>query len=630
MNLQNKTIVVTGVASGIGAEVARLARFHGAKVIGVDRAPVQMTLHGFHQADLGAPVSIDALVKALPDHIDALANIAGVPGTAPPEVVARVNYLGLRHLTQGLLPRIVSGGSIINVASILGAEWPQRLDLHKQLAATDSFESGSAWLAAHPVPHDTCYQYFKEALIVWTLLQSWPWFADHGVRVNNVSPGPVFTPILGDFAAMLGEERVKADAKQAQRAWAATSPRERAAVFYRAAQAMQARGAQATLLIARETGGILPKAQREVDESVVFYQQAAGMPLQASGQMLPTSSGQLSLARRLPLGLIGVISPFNFPLILSLRSVAPAQAMGNAVILKPDPRTPYTGGVIIAQVLEEAGLPKGLLHVLHGDAQIGRALVESPDVPMIAFTGSTAADRRIGEIAGRHLKKVSLELGGNNAVIVLDDTDLDKAASAVAFGAYMHQGQICMATGRVLVQRGVAQALTQRLAEKARHLPVGDPVSGTVALGPIIDQRQLQRVIDIVSDSVAAGAVVEAGATNEGLFYAPTVLSNVRPGMRVFDEEVFGPVITSPCSTPMTKPLSWPTRASTGWRQASCRHRFRGHWRWARSCTPACCISTIRRWPMRSSIRSVALVRRAMAPASAASPIGSSTPTGNG
>ncbi|MBV6813483.1 benzaldehyde dehydrogenase [Xanthomonas campestris pv. passiflorae] len=342
---------------------------------------------------------------------------------------------------------------------------------------------------------------------------------------------------LADVAAAI------AQAKQAQRAWAATPPRERAAVFHRAAQAMQARSAEATLLIARETGGILPKAQREVDESVVFYQQAAAMPLQASGQMLPTASGQLSLARRLPLGVIGVISPFNFPLILSLRSVAPALAMGNAVILKPDPRTPYTGGVIIAQVLEDAGLPKGLLHVLHGDAPIGQALVESPDVPMIAFTGSTAAGRRIGEIAGRHLKKVSLELGGNNAVIVLDDADLDKAASAVAFGAYMHQGQICMATGRVLVHRNVAQALTQRLADKARHLPVGDPVSGTVALGPIIDQRQLQRVVDIVGDSVAAGAVVEAGATHEGLFYAPTVLSNVRPGMRAFDEEVFGPVI---------------------------------------------------------------------------------------
>ncbi|KAB7769689.1 benzaldehyde dehydrogenase [Xanthomonas maliensis] len=342
---------------------------------------------------------------------------------------------------------------------------------------------------------------------------------------------------LADVAAAV------AQAKQAQRAWAALPPRERAAVFYRAAQLLEARAEEAALLIARETGGILPKAQREVGEAMVMLQQAAAMPLQAQGQVLPTDAGQLSLARRVPLGVVGVISPFNFPLILSMRSVAPALAVGNAVILKPDPRTPYTGGAIIAHVLQDAGLPKGLLHVLNGDGQIGQAIVEAPDVPMIAFTGSTAAGRRIGEIAGRHLKKVALELGGNNAVIVLDDADLDKAASAVAFGAYMHQGQICMATGRVLVQRKVAQALTERLAEKARHLPVGDPASGTVALGPIIDERQLQHVVDIVRDSVAAGAVVEAGGSHEGLFYAPTVLSNVRPGMRVFDEEVFGPVI---------------------------------------------------------------------------------------
>ncbi|WP_407460578.1 coniferyl-alcohol dehydrogenase [Xanthomonas campestris pv. raphani] len=217
MRLLNKTIVVTGVASGIGAEVARLARFEGATVIGIDRTPVHMSLHGFHQADLSDPAAIDALVQALPERIDALANVAGVPGTAPLEAVARVNYLGLRHLSHALLPRISRGGAIINVASILGAEWPQRLDLHKQLAAAASFADGSAWLAAHPVAHDTRYQYFKEALIVWTLLQSWPWFADHGVRVNNVSPGPVFTPILGDFAAMLGAERVQEDAKRMTR-----------------------------------------------------------------------------------------------------------------------------------------------------------------------------------------------------------------------------------------------------------------------------------------------------------------------------------------------------------------------------------------------------------------------------
>jgi len=333
-----------------------------------------------------------------------------------------------------------------------------------------------------------------------------------------------------------------AKARAAQRAWAATPPRERAAVFHRAAAILQEQAAAAAALIARETGGILAKGEHEVREAIVLLQRAAAMPLHATGQVLPSVPGRLSLARQLPLGVIGVISPFNFPLVLSLRSVAPALAVGNAVVLKPDPRTPYAGGFVIAEVLAAAGLPKGLLHVLPGGADAGQALVEAPGVPMIAFTGSTAAGRKIGELAGKHLKKVSLELGGKNALIVLEDADLERAVSAIAFGAYFHQGQICMATGRVLVQRGIAAELTRRLAEKARHLPVGDPASGQVALGPIIDQRQLQNVVDIVAASVAAGAVVEAGGSHEGLFYAPTVLSNVQPGMRAFEEEVFGPV----------------------------------------------------------------------------------------
>lgn len=331
-------------------------------------------------------------------------------------------------------------------------------------------------------------------------------------------------------------------ARSAQGAWAATPPRERAAVFHRAAALMQDQGAIAAALIARETGAILPKGEHEVREAIVMLQRAAAMPLEANGRILPSTPGKISIARQLPLGVIGVISPFNFPLVLSLRSVAPALAVGNAVMIKPDPRTPYAGGFVIAEVLAAAGLPKGLLHVLPGGADVGRALVEAPDVPMLAFTGSTAAGRKIGELAGRHLKKVSLELGGKNSLIVLDDADLGKAVSAIAFGAWFHQGQICMATGRVLVHRSIAAELTRRLAEKARNLLVGDPAVEQVALGPIIDGRQLQNIVDIVESSVAAGAVIEAGGTHEGLFYRPTVLSNVKPGMRAFDEEVFGPV----------------------------------------------------------------------------------------
>jgi NAD(P)-dependent dehydrogenase (short-subunit alcohol dehydrogenase family) len=217
MKLQNKTIVVTGCASGIGAEVARLARFHGATVIGMDRNEPGLTLDGFISVDLSQTASIDAAIASLPERVDALCNIAGVPGTANPILLAKVNYLGLRYLTTGILPRMPAGSSIVNVASILGAEWPQRLALHKELAAVEGYAAGEAWLDAHPVPAETCYQYFKEALIVWSTAQSQPWFMEHSVRMNCVAPGPVFTPILGDFVSMLGEERVQRDAHRMKR-----------------------------------------------------------------------------------------------------------------------------------------------------------------------------------------------------------------------------------------------------------------------------------------------------------------------------------------------------------------------------------------------------------------------------
>ena len=217
LKLEGKTIVITGVSSGIGAEAARLLRYYGARVVGIDRQEPTLTLDGFVKADLSEQAAIDAAVRQLPERIDALCNVAGVPGTASVDLVARVNYLGLRHLAQRLVDRMPPGGSIVNIASILGAEWPQRLDVHKALAETPHFEAGLAWLAKHPVPQQTCYQYFKEALIVWTITHSQKWLVERGVRMNCVAPGPVFTPILGDFVAMLGEERVQKDAHRMKR-----------------------------------------------------------------------------------------------------------------------------------------------------------------------------------------------------------------------------------------------------------------------------------------------------------------------------------------------------------------------------------------------------------------------------
>ncbi|MBI5716082.1 MAG: coniferyl-alcohol dehydrogenase [Burkholderiales bacterium] len=217
MTFHGKTIVITGVSSGIGTDTAKLLRGQGARVIGVDRNDPMLTLDGFVKADLAQEASIDDALRQLPEHIDALANIAGVPGTAPAETVARVNYLGLRHLALKLAARMPEGGSIVNISSILGAEWPARVQLHKALAETPGFEAGLAWLAKHPVSQASCYQYFKEALIVWTLTQSQKLFLGRGVRMNCVAPGPVFTPILGDFVQMLGPERVQADAHRMKR-----------------------------------------------------------------------------------------------------------------------------------------------------------------------------------------------------------------------------------------------------------------------------------------------------------------------------------------------------------------------------------------------------------------------------
>jgi benzaldehyde dehydrogenase (NAD) len=331
-------------------------------------------------------------------------------------------------------------------------------------------------------------------------------------------------------------------ATQAQRAWANVAARERSGVFLKAAAVLEQAGAECAPIVARETGGIPPKGQHEVKEAVALLQAAAALAIGARGEVLQSPSGRLSYARRVPRGVVGVISPFNFPLILSMRAVAPALATGNAVVLKPDPQTPLSGGIMIARAFQEAGLPPGVLHVIPGAAGAGEALCLDPNVQMIQFTGSTQVGRRVAELAGKTLKKVSLELGGNNALIVLDDADIDAAVNNAAWGAWLHQGQICMASSRIFVHEAVLDQFTRKLADKARQLPVGDPGTQQVALGPVINERQLQRVQAIVADSVRAGAKIEAGGRSEQLFYQATVLSGVKPGMRAFHEETFGPV----------------------------------------------------------------------------------------
>jgi benzaldehyde dehydrogenase (NAD) len=333
-----------------------------------------------------------------------------------------------------------------------------------------------------------------------------------------------------------------AAAARAQREWAVTSFEERAAVLRRAGALFERCAADIERWLVREAGSILPKAGVETHVAAQECYEAAALASRPLGEILPTALPRLSLARRSPVGVVGVIAPFNFPLILGIRSVAPALALGNAVVLKPDPRTAVSGGVSIARVFEEAGLPAGLLHVLPGGPSLGAALVEDPAVRVVSFTGSTAAGRAVAELAARHLKRVHLELGGNSALVILDDVDLDRAVSAGAWSSYLHQGQICMTAGRHLVHESIADAYVDALAAHAEALPVGDPSTGQVALGPLIDSSQRSKVHGLVMSTVDAGARLAAGGRYENLFYRPTVLDGVTPGMPAYAQEVFGPV----------------------------------------------------------------------------------------
>ena len=359
---------------------------------------------------------------------------------------------------------------------------------------------------------------------------------------------PIVEPATGEELGRTGVAdpadvaRAAEKAAAAQRDWAATSFEERAAVLRRAGGHIEQHAAELRDWVVRETGAVPPMADFAIGVAAQECYEAATLASRPLGEILPTNQPRLSLLRRVPVGVVGVISPFNVPLILSIRSVAPALALGNSVVLKPDPRTPVSGGFAIAAVLAAAGLPEGLLHVLPGGADTGAALVTDPHVRVISFTGSTAAGRAVGELAGRHLKRVHLELGGNSAVIVLDDADLEAAVSAGAWGSFLHQGQICMTAGRHLVHERVADAYVEALAAHADALPVGNPHTEQVALGPLIDAGQRDKVHGLVTSTVDKGARLAAGGTYQNLFYRPTVLDGVRPDMPACASEVFGPV----------------------------------------------------------------------------------------
>ncbi|MGH3478969.1 MAG: benzaldehyde dehydrogenase, partial [Nocardioidaceae bacterium] len=349
---------------------------------------------------------------------------------------------------------------------------------------------------------------------------------------------------LGRMGHATAEDVAEAgkSAQEAQKEWAALPHTARAAVLRKAGDLWGRHADEISGWNIREVGAVPGMAGFALHVAAEECYEAASLPSRAIGEILPSEQPRLSMARRMPSGVVGVIAPFNVPIILGIRSVAPALALGNAVLLKPDPRTAVTGGTLMARIFEEAGLPPGVLQMLPGGAAVGEAMVTDPSVRVISFTGSTAAGRRVGELAGKHLKRAHLELGGNSALLVLDDADVDAAVNLAAWGSFFHQGEICMTTGRHLVADTLYDEFVERLADKAKNLPVGNPATDQVALGPVIDEGHRDRIHNLVRTSADQGAKVAAGGTYDHLFYQPTVLADVALTAPAFVEEIFGPV----------------------------------------------------------------------------------------
>ncbi|CAM4238158.1 aldehyde dehydrogenase family protein [Vreelandella rituensis] len=336
-------------------------------------------------------------------------------------------------------------------------------------------------------------------------------------------------------------------AEKAQAEWAATPPSARAALMQRVVGIFDARKEEIINWLIRESGSTRLKANIEWGAARGITQEAASMPGRVHGMTLPSDvPGKENRVYREPLGVVGVISPWNFPLHLSQRSIAPALALGNAVVVKPASDTPVTGGLLLAKIFEEAGLPKGVLSVVVGaGSEIGDAFVEHRVPRMVSFTGSTPVGRGIGRIAsgGEHIKKVALELGGNSPFVVLDDADLDQAVSAAVMGKFLHQGQICMAINRIIVDENLYDAFVERFVERVKGLQVGDPDDMATVVGPVINAKQREGLeVKIASAKQEGASVLLEGEVN-GQLVPPHVFGNVTPDMEISREEIFGPLV---------------------------------------------------------------------------------------
>jgi aldehyde dehydrogenase (NAD+) len=331
--------------------------------------------------------------------------------------------------------------------------------------------------------------------------------------------------------------------------WSNTLPSERRALFLKAAEILQRKQKEIVTILAEETGCTFGFAMFQTMFTPGLLREAASQVYNPYGEIIPADlPGAFYMAIRQPVGVVAGIAPWNAPLILSLRAICLPIAYGNTVILKPSTESSVAGGVVIAEVFHEAGFPKGVLNLVTngpgGSGEIGDECVENPKVRRINFTGSTLVGRQLAEKAGRHLKRVSLELGGQNPLIILKDADVDYAVNAAAFGAFLHQGQICMSVRRIIVEKEIAREFIEKFVKKISAFKVGNPKEPDTIIGPLINKQQLNQVKSNVEAAVRDGAKILCGGKAEGLCYFPTVLINVKPSTPFAREETFGPVVS--------------------------------------------------------------------------------------
>lgn len=345
-------------------------------------------------------------------------------------------------------------------------------------------------------------------------------------------------------------DRAVAAARSTQREWAAVPPPQRGEIILRAAQLLEARKPEFTELISREMGKVLVDSGFDVQAGITSGKYMAGEGWRMFGETAPSSlPNRMAFTKREPVGVVGIITPWNLPILMPAWKLFPALVCGNTVVVKPAEDTPLCA-VKLFEVLEEAGVPAGVVNLVTGYGQeAGQPLVVHDDVDMISFTGSQAVGRGIARDAGEQLKHVSLEMGGKNAIVVLDDADLEAAVDGVLWGGFSTAGQRCTASSRVVIDRRIADAVVDAVTERIHGLRIGDPLDPDTQIGPLINAKQRDRVHSYSEIGVQEGAKLVTGGQmidndDGGWFYAPTLFDQATPDMRIAQEEIFGPTVT--------------------------------------------------------------------------------------